>query len=37
MLEFMKKSMDWVLEKEAKVAKGCYAAPNDIDKQIKMV
>jgi hypothetical protein len=37
MLEFMKKAMDWVLEKEAEAAKGCHADPNDIDKQIKMV
>lgn len=37
MMEFMKKAMDWILEKEADAAKGCHANPADIDKQIKMV
>jgi hypothetical protein len=37
MMEFMKKAMDWVLEKEAEAAKGCHAKPEDIDKQIKMI
>ena len=37
MVEFMKKAMDWVLEKEADVAKNCHAKPEDIDKQIKMI
>jgi len=35
MVEFLKKAMDWVLEKEAEAAKNCHAAPEDIDKQIK--
>jgi len=37
MMEFVKKAMDWVLEKEADAAKNCHAAPQDIDKQIKLV
>ena len=37
MFEFMKKAMEWVLEKEAEAARGCHADPNDIDKQIKMI
>ena len=37
MVEFMKKAMDWVLEKEADAAKNCHAKPEDIDKQIKMI
>ena len=35
MVEFMKKAMDWVLEKEADAAKNCHASPEDIEKQIK--
>ena len=37
MVEFMKKAMDWVLEKEADAAKNCHAKPEDIEKQIKMI
>jgi len=37
MVEFMKKAMDWVLEKEADAAKNCHARPEDIDKQIEMI
>ena len=37
MMEFMKKAMDWVLEKEADAAKNCHAKPEDIDKQIEMI
>jgi len=37
MLDFMKKAMDWVLEKEADAAKNCYASPEEIDKQIQEV
>ncbi len=37
MVEFMKKAMDWVLEKEADAAKNCYAKPEDIDSQINMI
>jgi len=37
MVEFMKKAMDWVLEKEADAAKNCHAKPEDIDKQIKII
>lgn len=37
MIEFVKKAMDWVLEKEADAAKSCHAKPEDIDKQIKMM
>ncbi len=37
MVEFMKKAMDWVLEKEVAAAKNCHAKPEDIEKQIKMI
>ncbi len=36
-MDFLKKAMDWALEKEAEAAKGCHASPEDIDKQIKMI
>lgn len=35
MVEFIKKAMDWVLEKEADAAKNCYASPEEVEKQIK--
>jgi len=35
MMEFMKKAMDWVLDKEREAAKNCHASPEDIDKQIR--
>jgi len=34
MVEFIKKAMDWVLEKEAEAARDCHADPEDIEKQI---
>ncbi len=37
MMEFMKKAMDWVLEKEQEAAKDCHAKPEDIEKQIEMI
>ncbi len=37
MMEFMKKAMDWVLEKEQDAAKNCHAEPKDIEKQIRMI
>lgn len=37
MMDFLKKAMDWALEKEAEAAKGCHADPKDIDKQIEMI
>ena len=37
MMEFMKKAMDWVLEKEQDAAKDCHAKPEDIEKQIKLI
>jgi hypothetical protein len=37
MVEFFKKAMDWVLEKEADAAKDCHAKPEDIEKQITMI
>jgi len=37
MMDFLKRMMDWALEKEAEAAKGCHAKPEDIDKQIKMI
>ncbi|WP_457743686.1 hypothetical protein [Sulfurimonas sp.] len=35
MMDFIKKSMDWVLEKEDEVAKKCAIKPEDVEKQIK--
>jgi len=37
MITFMKKAMDWVLEKEQDAAKDCHARPEDIEKQIRMI
>jgi len=37
MLDFMKKAMDWVLEKEAEAARDCHADPEEIEKQIKIL
>jgi hypothetical protein len=37
MVEFMKKAMDWVLEKEQDAAQNCHVAPEDVDKQIAMM
>ncbi len=37
MMEFMKKAMDWILEKEQEAAKNCHASPEDVDKQIAMI
>ena len=36
-MDFLKKAMDWVLEKEEEAAKGCHTKPEEIDKQIKMI
>ncbi|UCN00795.1 hypothetical protein LCX93_02455 [Sulfurimonas sp. SWIR-19] len=37
MVEFLKKAMDWVLEKEAEAAKKCAIDPSDVEKQIKIL
>ncbi|QOP42914.1 hypothetical protein FJR45_02690 [Sulfurimonas sediminis] len=37
MVEFLKKAMDWVLEKEAEAAKKCAIDPADVEKQIKIL
>jgi len=37
MVEFLKKAMDWVLEKEAKAAKKCVVNPTDVQKQIDLI
>ena len=37
MVEFLKKAMDWVLEKEAEAAKKCYVNPADVQKQIEIL
>ena len=37
MMDFMKKAMEWVLEKEQEAAQNCHAHPDDIEKQIKMI
>jgi hypothetical protein len=34
MIEFFKKAMDWVLEKEKDAANSCHVDPKDVDKQI---
>ena len=34
MLDFMKRAMDWVIDKEQDAAKNCYIHTDDIDKQI---
>ncbi len=37
MVEFFKKAMDWVLEKEREAAKNCEVDLNDVQKQIEYV
>ncbi|WP_457748846.1 hypothetical protein [Sulfurimonas sp.] len=37
MVEFLKKAMDWVLEKEQEAAKKCHVNPADIEKQIEIL
>ena len=37
MVEFIKKAMDWILEKEADAARNCHAKPEEVDKQIHMI
>ncbi len=37
MVDFLKKAMDWVLEKEQEAAKKCQVNPADIEKQIKIL
>ena len=37
MLNFMKKTMDWVIDKERDAAKNCYIHTDDIDKQIEAI
>ncbi len=37
MVEFLKKAMDWVLEKERDAAKNCKVELADVDKQIQYV
>ena len=37
MVEFMKKAMDWVLEKEEDAAKNCHVPADEVEKQIKMM
>jgi len=34
MVEFIKKAMEWVLQKEEEAAEHCHVAPADVDKQI---
>jgi len=36
-MDFIKKAMDWVLEKEADAAKNCHASPKEIEQQIKLL
>jgi len=37
MVEFLKKAMDWVLEKEQDAANNCKINQEDLDKQITYV
>ncbi len=37
MVEFMKKAMDWILDKETDAAKNNHEKPTEIDKQIKSI
>ncbi len=37
MVEFFKKAMDWVLEKEREAAKNCEVNLDDVQKQIEYV
>lgn len=37
MVEFFKKAMDWVLEKEQDAAKECHINPKDVQKQIDVL
>ena len=37
MVEFFKKAMDWVLEKERDAANNCKVDIEDVEKQIKYV
>lgn len=36
-MEFLKKSMDWVLDKEDALAKKCSINPQDVTKEILSV
>lgn len=37
MMDFLKKVMDWILEKEQDIANDCKIDPKDLDKQITYV
>ena len=37
MFKFIEKMTKWALEKEAEAAKGCEIAPEDVDKQIRII
>jgi hypothetical protein len=37
MVEFFKKAMDWILEKEQAAANNCNVDINDVDKQIAYI
>ena len=37
MVNFLKKAMDWVLEKEDQAAKKCVVNPADVQKQIDIL
>ena len=37
MVEFFKKAMDWILEKEQDAANNCNVDINDVDKQIAYI
>ena len=37
MIEFIKKMMEWALEKEEEAAKQCHVSPEEVDEQIAKV
>ncbi len=37
MVEFIKKMMEWALEKEEEAAKECHVSPKEVDEQIAKV
>jgi hypothetical protein len=37
MVEFLKKAMDWALEKEKDIANKCQVNPEDVEKQINYI
>jgi len=36
-MDFFKKAMDWVLEKEQEAARDCHVSPEDVQKQVDIL